>query len=878
MLISDLRTAHLTRPLGYLIDKPAFSWVSHLPFTAYRIEVSDSDDFRYLLYDSGFDREIKPHAFTAAFDLQPKTEYFWRVSGRTVDGRVHTSEITCFETGKMGESFRGKWITAPFDQRIHPYFHKNFTLDRLPEKARIYVTSLGLYEVEINGKKVGNEYLAPFFNDYADWIQVQTCDITDYLREGENAIGVLMGNGWYKGRFGFVPGIDELMGDHFALLMDLDLVYEDGRTLSLSTDENWAALPSPIIASSIYDGEAFDQTKEIPGRGSVNIDLTLADSALIYDGPYHLLSDRLSPPLVIKEEIKNPTLIRTPAGDDVLDFGQVLSGWVEFKVNEAAGSQIYFQFGELLQEGNFYRENLRDAKAEYLYISDGTARTVRPHFTFYGFRYVKVSGISRIDPADFTAKVIYSDLETTGMIETDHPKVNKLFQNALWGQKGNFLDVPTDCPQRDERMGWTGDAQVFARTASYNMYTPAFFRKYLYDMLLEQRRLDGAVPFVVPDILNAVNRKIGQPENSLASAAWADAAAVIPWTIYQQYGDLHLLEKQFENMKLWADYIYKIDETHCGGKRLWQHGFHFGDWLALDNPENLANPENNSSFGGTDPYYIASAYYYYSTSLVARAAKALGYKNEQAEYDKRAAQIKAAIQAEYFDASGRCLQQTQTAQVLALYFDFVSQAGKPLVVADLKRLLDENNGHLTTGFVGTAYLCPTLSEAGLHDYAVSLLLNESYPGWLYAVNMGATTIWERWNSVLENGLVSDTGMNSMNHYAYGVIVEWMYRYLGGINPVEGKPAFSEALISPLPDSRLKHFKASYKSAYGLYVSQWDYKPDSIQYKLTVPGAGRAIFRASIEGDYTVNGKTVQHETGEIELVLEAGEHLIIAAR
>lgn len=871
MFISDLQTAHLSNPVGYQLKPLSFSWVSQQKARGYRVLLASDPNLEHVIYDSGMRADIKPHAFSPEWTPEPKTRYYWQVLTEDLQNTVHRSEIAYFETGLMGLPFQGQWITAPFSQKRHPYFHKNFTVDREIEEARLYVTGLGLYEVEINGEKVGDEYLSPYFNDYNEWIQVSTYDVTEYLQEGENAIGSLLGNGWYKGRFSFVADKGELMGDHFSLLLDLEIRYTDGSQETIKTDESWLALPSLVLESSIYDGEHVDANLDIKGRSTTAADLSDASLAVSYDYSYDRLEDRLSPPLIVMEEIREPKLIRTPAGEDVLDFGQVLTGWLRFCVREPQGSRVYLQFGELLQEDNFYRDNLRSAKAEYSYISDGEERVVRPYFTFYGFRYVKVTGVSEIRPEDFVAEVVYSELRQTGSIETGHEKVNKLFSNALWGQKGNFLDVPTDCPQRDERMGWTGDAQVFARTASFNMDTAAFFNKYLHDMLKEQRVRGGAVPHVVPDFI-----RVAAPEgiafgDSSASAAWADAATVIPWVLYTQYGDKELLRGHYENMRFWVDYIKGVDDQECGGKRLWKHGFHFGDWLALDNPDNLRDPEHNSSFGGTDPHYISSAYYFYSTMLTAKAAKALGYTEDAAAYETLAEEIRAAFVREYFETDGRCKIQTQTAQILALHFGILAPEEKAPVIADLKRLLDENNGHLATGFVGTAYLCPTLSDHGLHDYAVNLLLNEAYPGWLYAINMGATTVWERWNSVREDGLVSDTGMNSMNHYAYGVIVEWMYRYLGGINPLEDQPGFRAARIAPMPDKRLGHFTMSYRSAYGLYKSAWRYEEDGILYTITIPAMAEASVQIANEGSYTLNGVL---QEGAINLDLAAGTYEI----
>jgi len=686
--------------------------------------------------------------------------------------------------------------------------------------------------MNLNGKKCGDEYLTPNFNAYNKWLQYQTYDILDTLKEGKNTIDVFLGNGMYKGRFGFRDENDRnIYGDKFALLCEIIIDFKDGTSVVVNSDETWKARKSKVLDSNIYDGEIYDATFN---------DTTVYDVREIGLG-YDRLKARLSLPVKIKERLKPVEIIKTPAGETVLDLGQNMVGWIEFKTNAPKGTEIILQHGEILQRGNFYRDNLRTAKAEFKYIADGQEAVVRPHFTFYGFRYVKVIGWpGEINGEDFTGCVLYSDMEQTGHIETSNPLVNRLFLNALWGQKGNFLDVPTDCPQRDERMGWTGDAQVFSGTASFNMDTFAFFKKYLYDLRCEQEDRAGMVPHVVP----AVNIDDG------GACAWADAATVIPWTVYVQYGDKAILEEQFESMKAWVDYIKRQDEK-SGSKRLWTTGFHFGDWLALDGE----NPD--VPLGGTEEAFIASAYYRYSSMLVAKAAKVLGKEELAKEYETLSNEVREAIVDEYFTKNGRLALKNQTAYVLALFMDLVPEGKRERVINDLRERLVKDKVHLKTGFVGTPYICRVLSENGYNDLAYTLLLNEDYPSWLYAVKMGATTIWERWNSVLPDGSISDTGMNSLNHYAYGSIVEWMYRYMAGIDPVEDKPGFRHVNLTPKPDYRLKYVKASYNSAVGLYESQWEISEEgNLSFKFVIPfnaSASAVLPHANIE-DVTINGQ------------------------
>ncbi len=874
MIIKHLRTNHLQNPLGFYLEKPVLSWVvsesTGKKQVAAQIKVGLDSDLNNLVFDSGRQTTISSLGYPLDIQLMPRKRYYWNVTVWAEDGDTGTSETNWFETGKIDEPWHSEWIKAPFEKEVHPLFYKKLVIPGEVSNARLYVTGLGLYEVEINGAKVGDEYLAPFFNDYNHWVQYQTYDITSLLHKGENAVGAILGNGMYKGRFGFLGDIDELYGSEMKLLAELVIQLENGEEIVVGTDETWLCHPSPILFSNIYDGEVYDANLEVPNWSQPYCDTTDFVNACLAESPLGELQERLSPPVKIMQRWDDKVLLETPAGEKVIDFGQVMTGWVEFQCNLPKGSTVKLQFGELLQNGNFYRGNLRSAKQEFTYISAGKPAFVRPHFTFYGFRYMKITGMEDVEPADFTACVIYSQLEATGKLTTSNEKVNRLIENVVWGQRGNFLDVPTDCPQRDERMGWTGDAQVFCYAASYNMYTPAFFRKYLFDMLLEQRIMGGSVPHVVPDAIGQIRKFIGEGDHpSHGSCAWGDAATVIPWALYLFYGDKTMLESQFENMRLWVDFIKNQDDELCGSSRLWQCGFHFADWLSLD------NPVQGSSYGGTDPYYVASAYDYYSTKLTAKAAGVLGKEEEHAYYSKLADEIKAAFRKEYFTATGRIAVPTQTAMALALYLDLVPEQFRDRVINDLKKKLDDRNIHLDTGFVGTHILNRVLSANGLSDYAYTLLLNEDYPSWLYQVNMGATTVWERWNSVLPNGMVSDTGMNSMNHYAYGAILEWMYRHMSGLNPCEEKPGFKRAIIRPEIDSRLTSVLAEYNSAAGLYVSGWRKEGDSIIYTVEVPFDAEAEFELHSRAEVAkVNGENCEELVAEGKLTLFAGRYEI----
>lgn len=826
MRITHLRVNHLENPLGYDLGIPSFSWQVKDTISkkqeAAQLWIAADQKFQQICYDSG-KGPLNSLGERAAFRMTPCARYYWKVQVWGDQGDTAVSDTAWFELGRCKEGIVGcKWITADFGNQ-HPLFRKRFRVEKPLQKARLYLCGLGLYEAYLNGEKIGREYFTPYCNDYDSWQQMQTYDVTPYLQQGDNAIGVMLGKGWYMGRMGFDFWDEPLYGERFLLIGLMELTYEDGTIQQIATGEDWLCAPGPVLESGLYDGEIYDANQEIPRWSYADCEDSGWQKATPYGKRIGSLCDRYSLEVVEKEQRKPVQVIHTPAGETVLDFGQNLTGWFRIQVQLPKGRKLFLQMGEILQNDCFYNGNLGTAKQEYTYISDGRPAVIRPHFAFYGYRYMKVEGWpGEVDPDAFTACVMYSDLERTGNIETDNPKLNRLFLNALWGQKGNFLDVPTDCPQRDERMGWTGDTQIFCASGCFNMDSAAFYLKFMRDTACEQGKYNGSVPHTVPQMIRTDRFPIVH-----GSCAWGDAATVVPWTCYLHYGDRSMLEREYRCMRDWVEYIKSQDEAD-GGRRLWQTGFHFADWLSLD------RPGAKDCFGGTDCYYVASAYYYYSALLTAKAAKVLG-KAEAADYFSLAAQVKDAFQKEYFTLEGDLKIQTQTAHAVALYMRLVPCGKEERILCRLRQMLDQKGGHLDTGFVGTPYLCPSLSDHGANDYAYTLLLNEDYPSWLYEVNMGATTIWERWNSVLPNGLVSDTGMNSLNHYAYGSIVEWMYCYMCGINPVEEAPGFAKIRFAPKPDPRVNQAKATLESPKGHVESAWSYHPDgSLEFSFEIP--------------------------------------------
>lgn len=878
MNISYLKTNHIVNPLGFSIAQPTFSWIvtetTDQTQTAAQVLVSRDCDFTQLIFDSGRveGNDIDSLAYRPSITLQPRTRYFWKV--RVWGESEHAESETCwFETAKMDEDWRAAWITPGWeDSERHPILYREFQLPAQVVSARAYICGLGLYWLELNGQKVGNEYLTPYCNAYDQWIQYQTFDITDQLQAGNNLISVMLGNGWYKGRYGANGGAVGFYGDRFALLCELHITLADGTEQIIVTDPMWKAQPSPVIESDIFDGETYDARipKTVSPEKSSPVRLIDIDTSL--------LEARWSLPVCINQELQPVALLHTPAGETVLDMGQNMTGWVRFRTSAPAGTTIHLQFGEVMQDGNFFRDNLRTAKAEHIYIADGTDAVVTPYFTFFGFQYVKVSSwVGPLNLDDFTGCVVYSQMDTTGEVETSNPRVNQLFQNALWSQKGNFLDIPTDCPQRDERLGWTGDIQVFSGTACFNMDSAAFLGKFAYDLGKEQAKLGGMVPHIAP----MVNLFKG------GSTAWGDVATILPWTLYEFYGDSAILEAQFDSMRGWVDYIRRVDDA-SGGRRLWTEGEHFGDWLALD------APDPTSRKGGTPHDFIASAFYCYSARLVAKAAKVLGKVEAANAYERLSADIRQAIQNEYFTPTGRLAVPTQTGYLLALFMGLVPDEHLERVQIDLIERIKQDNTHLRTGFVGTPYLCRVLSNNGANDLAYKLLLNEDSPSWLYAVNLGATTLWERWDSLNPDGSIRSpkikshdpdgalrsAKMNSLNHYAYGSIAEWMYRDMCGLNPAPGQAGvgFRTALIAPKPDPSLQWAKARYRSAAGVYESGWQLDDSGqITIDITIPfnTTARVVLPNAQPGTIVINDQPLHggEQTGSNwELTLSAGRY------
>lgn len=786
MAITNIKLNGISSPLGYEPGPLLLSWLVedspgsnqvHTKVSVYEsaFTVSPIYEIEGLLDWEGTPLEFSP---------TPRTRYTVEISVTDDFGVLHTGNMW-FETGKLDEAWIAKWIGPNSNSNFAPTLSRYFTLDRIPVSARLYITGLGLYTATLNGSPITNEVLSPGIWDYNEEVQYQTYDIT-HLVCNENSLEITLGNGWYAGRFGIENA--KPFGDRLTLLAELHMIYADGNHEVIATDDLWTWRESDIrSANGIYDGEILDRL----AHGNRNT----SDSPIAYiDMPLRVV-DRISQPVIEVETLPVVSILQTPSGETILDFGQNHSGWIRFHSSLPSGTEIRFEFGEVLQQGNFYNDNYRSAVGGFTYRSDGRAETVCPMFTYFGFRYAKVTGWpGDISAEDFESPVLQSDLARTGLLSTGNQNLNRLYENSLWGQRSNFVFIPTDCPQRDERLGWSGDAQIFAPTACYNMDCRAFYRSYLHFLRLEQQRNAGAVPTYVPSM-----------GNFSACAIWSDAATLIPDTLLHFTGSYAEVSEYYPLMCDWVDYVSQLNPGP-----LYTEGFQLGDWLAQD------GITSQSFKGGTDDTFLASVYRMVSASITASLARILGLQEDVTKYNAIADSTRSAIMDTYFTPVGRLSLDTQAAYVTALRFGLWRD--KEVLLDQFRRRLKYDNYQIRCGFAGAPLLCSVIAEHGMSDLACDLLLHRGFPGWMYAVELGATTIWERWNSLLPDGSISGTGMNSLNHYAYGSVIEFVYAYLAGLRP--GSHGFRDAVIAPQPDIRLQHLNCSCRTISGQYVCNW----------------------------------------------------------
>jgi len=829
---ANLRCEYIENPIG--IDKitPRLSWILQTDRrgqkqTAYQVIVASSSELlkkdKGDLWDSKKTKSDKSnHIEYAGQMLKSRMQCFWKVRIWDKDNRQSCwSEPAMWTIGLLSsQDWEAHWISFPYrgQDKTSPMLRKEFNLTNKIRHAVLYLTARGLYEVRINGQRVGNHLLSPEWTSYGKRIQYQTYDVTELLCTGCNTIGAMLGEGWYAGSIQQWPPKEHLYGEELELLAQLEVQTENGKVSMVVSDKTWkTTIEGPILSSGIYAGETYDANKEQPGWDSSGFNDSKWKAVKVNNdlGQARLVA-QFNEPICVTQEIKPVAVTEPKAGIYVFDLGQNMVGWTRVRFKAPMGTKIIFKHNERLNpDGTVYMDNLRAGRLSKElrrqtneYICSGKGEEVfEPHFTYHGFRYVEVNGLKyQPEPDDLTGKVFHSNAPFAGQFECSDELLNRIWQNVFWSLRGNLMSVPTDCPQRDERMGWMGDAQIFCQTANFCMGMAAFWNKWIRDIRDDQLE-DGQYPSYVP-YPDAENRHVGR-------SAWADAGTIVPWYLYLNYADMRLLQEHFESARRWVDHICAENPNLISAKE--SHGV---DHLNL---------------GGTIPEKLFStAFFARSTEIVARMAAVLGKDDEAREYDKLHEAIKSAFIYEFLQEDGKVTGDSQGAYALALAFDLVPENQRQCVAGHMIKALKKTDGKLTTGVVTTHHLLIELSRNGYHEDACRLVQSRQMPSWGLMVEQGATTIWERWDGYVPHQGLADSAMNSFNHFAFGAVGEWMMRELAGINLDQDHPGYKHFIIRPHPSNTITWTCACYNSIYGQIVSDWKLKGSSLKLNVTIP--------------------------------------------
>ena len=861
-----LRCEYLENPLAIDAASPRLSWemacdAPGAAQSAYRVCAADSKDALKAndgnLWDSGLvESSQSMHVHYAGQPLTSCQQVFWKVMLWDQQGRAgRWSKVATFTMGLLDQSeWQGEWI-GNYLSNTHtsPLLRKEFSLKGKVKRALFHATACGIYDLTLNGKAVHDDLFAPGWTDFKKRRYYRCYDLTRQLQRGEqHCLAAELGDGWYREWYGGWGDEQKRYGSAVTLLGQLRIEYEDGTVEIVPTDTSWQSILGPTTQSGFYNGESVDAQLEPKGWRRVGFEEKGWSPAVSRPAGGEDVPLQCYPaePVRVTEELKPIKQWSVAPGKVIYDFGQNFAGRVRLHVKGKAGCVVRLRFGEMVNLDNtLYIDNMRSAICTDTYVMKGAKREVwEPKFTFHGFRYVEVSGCPAGPSLDnVTGVVIGSDTTRVGDFECSSPMINQLYRNAVWTQRANFLEVPTDCPQRDERMGWTGDAQVFIRTAIANMDVAAFFTKWMND-LLDAQYEDGAFPNVAPNVLGG-----------RGGAAWGDAGAVCPWTLYQCYEDRDLLEKMYPAMKRWVAYLKKTsNKLRCESTQS------FGDWLSID--------------ADTPLDVIRTAHFAYATDITRKAAKVLGNKADAARYAKLFADIKTAFNTAYVAKDGKIDGDTQTAYLMALKFGLLGPKRAEQAVKHLLADIRRKKMHSSTGFVGTGLIMSVLRDTGNLEMAYALLENTTFPSWGYSVVNGATTIWERWNGWTTEDGPGDVNMNSYSHYAYGAVVEWMFDTIAGID--HRGCGFQHFTLQPQPGGSLKHATATYRSPYGLIRSAWRQRGQQMRYEVTIPANTRATVVLPVKTLATVklDGKSLQAQgivaANDGSFVLPAGEYLM----
>ena len=854
---TELRCEYAQNPLGIDVLNPRLSWKLEddrrgAAQSAYRILVASSEELLARgeadLWDSGrVESDQTTWVEYGGETLSARARAWWKVSVWNEAGEESAaSDASWWETGLLGESLDGEWIGTPFSGGTQnsspaPFLRKSFTLDKPIQSARLYVTALGIYEFSINGARVGEDVFAPGWTDYNKRVQYHVYDVSDLLQNGDNACGAILGDGWYCGQLEWRGR--ERYGDRPQLRAQIVVTFEDGSTQLVATDSSWKYAFGPILESDMLMGEHYDARREIPDWDRAGIDESNWQNVVTFQHPNLEISPQIGP-TVRRQEILPAIDLKVvnawPGHNYVFDLGQNMVGRVRFKLRGKRGETIRLRHAEMLKpDGGVYLENLRSARAtDYYTFKSDEIEEWEPRFTFHGFRYVEIYGLSQTpSPEAVVGVVLNSEIAKTGEWESNDALLNQLQHNIWWGQKGNFLEVPTDCPQRDERLGWTGDAQVFARTAAFNADVAGFFAKWQRD-IRDAQSAEGAVPCIVPNTGAVDNHGIfgdGGP-------AWSDATVICPWTMYLVYGDKGILA---DNYDVLARYLQHLDDLSRPHGMIRSHldapGFGgFGDWLSTDTQD---------VFGTTRKDLIGTAFFAYCSRLMSKIARVLGKNDDAAKYEALFEEVKAVFNARFVTPDGLVAGGTQTSYVLALHFDLLAPELRAAATQELVRDIKNRKNHLSVGFVGSPYIAQVLSDNGRADIAFDLLHQTDHPSWLYAVTQGATTIWERWDGWTHDKGFQSAGMNSFNHYAYGAIGAWMVAKVAGIESDESEAGYKHIIFKPLldPTKKLNQARAAFDSIHGEIVSDWKLDGENFTWKIVVPPNTHATVWVPVSG-------------------------------
>ncbi|GLY29745.1 glycoside hydrolase family 78 protein [Kineosporia sp. NBRC 101731] len=814
---------HLSEPLGIGTATPRLGWTTQAEpawrQAAYELQIERGRQTGHFTV-AGADQVLVPWP-DAPLASREQAHVRVRVTGE--DGSVSPwSPATVLEAGLLhaldwsAAGVRPGWTEDASDsERRPPQFRRGFSLPAAVTRARLYVTAHGVYEVEINGSRVGREALNPGWTVYQQRLRYHTYDITDQLREGENAIGAWMGDGWWRGRYGFHGGTLNIYGTDIALLAQLEIDLADGTSLRIGTDADWSAHPSPVLHSSLYVGETYDAAALSPGWSSPGFDDSAWKPVAIAEFATGTLVAPDGPPVRCTEDLRPVSVGRTGPDTLLVDFGQNFAGRVHLAADRGVDPELSIHHAELLQDGALFTRNLRGATSVDRYLGSDGSIDWEPRFTIHGFRYAEIRGYrGEIDQLRITGRVYHSDMRRTGWLETSHDGLNRLHENVRWSMRSNFVDVPTDCPQRDERLGWTGDLQVFAPTGSYLYDLSGFVTSWLRDVEVEQQRF-GTVPWYVPVIPGAPQWTPINP-----GAVWGDVAVLTPWTLYERFGDTGVLENQYASARAWVDQVERL----AGPSRLWNSGMQLGDWL------DPAAPPEDPTLALTDPYLVATAYFAWSAQRLSQTAAVLGRGDDAERYGRLAREVRTAFGAEWGRSDGLLTNGTQTGYALAIAFDLLDDPER--AGAELAALVRARGNRVGAGFAGVNLVADALSRTGQLETAFDLLLEERTPSWLSMVGKGATTMWERWDSLLDDGTVNPGEMNSFNHYALGSIADWMHRVIGGIEPLE--PGYRRIRFAPVPGGDLTGARARHDSPYGTIECVWTRVDGSLDVSVTLP--------------------------------------------